>query len=145
MSSGSRSSARLPRVLLYSDKGHVRQQVQTVIGRRPAADLPELEYVECATEPVVLRHMDSGAVDLAIFDGEASPVGGFGLCRQMKSEIYRCPPIVVLMARPQDAWLGNWSQADALVQMPPDPFSLPETVAQLLRRRVLPAAGEIAS
>lgn len=61
-----------------------------------------------------------------------------GVCRQLKSEIYRCPPILVVIARAQDAWLASWSQADATATMPPDPFGFPETVAGLLRQRLAP-------
>lgn len=132
------------RVLVYSDDKTVRAQVQLLLGRRPAPELPAVEYVECATEPVVIATMDAGRIDLAILDGEAAPAGGMGIARQLKAEIHRCPPILVLIARPQDAWLAEWSLADTTVLMPPDPLVFPETVAGLLRRRVapvVPAAG----
>ena len=54
------------RVLVYSDDVNTRQQVILALGRRPHPDLPELEYVEVATEPVVISNMDSGTIDLAI-------------------------------------------------------------------------------
>ena len=44
-----------------------------------------------------------------------------GLARQLKDEIYRCPPILVLTGRPQDAWLASWSNAEAVVQPPARP------------------------
>ena len=91
------------------------------LGRRPHPDLPEAEYVEVATEPVVLQQMDSGTIDLAILDGEAVPAGGMGIAKQMKDEIYRCPPILVLTGRPQDAWLATWSRADGAVPAPHRP------------------------
>ena len=120
------------RILVYSDDADTRSQVILGLGRRPHPDLPEAEYVEVATEPVVLQQMDSGRVDLAILDGEASPAGGLGIAKQMKDEIYRCPPIVVLTGRPQDAWLATWSRADAAVPHPLDPLQLAETVVRLL-------------
>jgi DNA-binding response OmpR family regulator len=124
------------RVLVYSDDVDVRQQVILALGRRVHPDLPELEYVEVATEPVVLQNMDAGGIDLAILDGEAVPVGGMGIAKQLKDEIYRCPPILVLTGRPQDAWLATWSRADAAVPHPLDPVQLAEAVAGLLRPRV---------
>lgn len=127
------------RVLVYSDDRSVRRAVVTALGTRPALDLPELELVEVATGPVVLRSADQGGLDLMILDGEAVPQGGLGLTRQLKDEIYRCPPILVLTGRPQDAWLATWSRADAVVGHPIDPGQLADTVATLLRRR-LPAA-----
>ena len=49
--------------------------------------------------------------------------------------------MLVLIGRPQDAWLATWSRADAAVSHPLDPVRLAETVAGLLRARVsgLPA------
>ena len=132
-------SERPLKVLIYSDDRSTRDAVRFALGKRPATDLPELEYVECATEPAVIRTMsesNSGAcgIDLAILDGEAVP-GGMGLCRQLKDEILRCPPILVLIGRPDDAWLATWSRADGAVSHPIDPIRLPGAVAVLLRAR----------
>jgi DNA-binding response OmpR family regulator len=120
------------RVLVYSDDADTRSQVMLALGRRPHPDLPPAEYVEVATEPVVLQQMDSGSIDLAILDGEAVPAGGMGIAKQLKDEIYRCPPILVLTGRPQDAWLATWSRADGAVPHPLDPLQLATTVARLL-------------
>lgn len=134
------STDRTLRVLVYSDDVTTRQQVILALGRRPHPDLPEVEYVEVATEPVVISSMDSGTIDLAVLDGEAVPAGGMGIAKQLKDEIYRCPPIVVLTGRPQDAWLATWSRAEAAVSHPLDPLQLADTVVGLLRGRVA-AAG----
>ena len=132
------SSAPAPRlkVLVYSNDSSVRQQVILALGRRPHPDLPEVEYVEVATEPVVIQNMDAGHVALAILDGEAVPAGGMGIAKQLKDEIFRCPPILVLTGRPSDAWLATWSRADAAVPHPIDPIQLGESVVGLLRSRV---------
>jgi DNA-binding response OmpR family regulator len=122
-------------VLLYSDDVDTRERVKLAVGRRPARGLPLVEWLEAATEPSVVAAMDSGKVDVAILDGEATPAGGMGIARQMKDEIFRCPPILVLTGRVQDNWLANWSRADAAVPHPLDPFVLAETVAELMRRR----------
>jgi DNA-binding response OmpR family regulator len=121
------------KVLVYSDDSHTRAAVITALGRRPHPDLPEAEYVECATEPVVIRTMDAGGIDLAILDGEAVPAGGMGIARQLKDEIFRCPPILVLTGRPEDGWLATWSRADAAVPHPLDPIELGSTVVRLLK------------
>jgi CheY-like chemotaxis protein len=127
------------RVMVYSDDRTVRRTVITALGTRPDPDLPELEFVEVATGPVVVRTADVGDLDLMILDGEATPTGGLGLTRQLKDEIYRCPPILVLTGRPQDAWLATWSRADAVVSHPIDPDQMAQAVSRLLRSRV-PAA-----
>jgi DNA-binding response OmpR family regulator len=124
------------RVLVYSDDANTREQVMLALGRRVHPDLPEMEYVEVATEPVVLQQMDAGGIALVILDGEAVPAGGMGIAKQLKDEIHRCPPIVVLTGRPQDAWLATWSRAEAAVPHPIDPLQLAETVIRLLRSRV---------
>ncbi len=108
-------------MLVYSDDVNTRQQVILALGRRPHPDLPELEYVEVATEPVVIQNMDAGGIDLAILDGEAVPAGGMGIAKQLKDEIYQCPPVLVLTGRPQDAWLATWSRAEAAVPAPARP------------------------
>ena len=126
------------RVMVYSDDLTVRRAVITALGTRPDPDLPDLEFVEVATGPVVLRTADAGGLALMILDGEATPTGGLGLTRQLKDEIHRCPPILVLTGRPQDAWLATWSRADAVVGHPIDPGQLAEAVSGVLRTR-LPA------
>jgi hypothetical protein len=124
------------KVLVYSDDVNTREQVIVALGRRPHPDLPELEYVEVATEPVVIQQMDSGQIALAILDGETVPAGGMGIAKQLKDEIFRCPPILVLTGRPQDAWLATWSRAEAAVPQPIDPIQLSEAVVSLLRSRI---------
>jgi DNA-binding response OmpR family regulator len=130
------ASAEPLKILVYSDDAHIRSQVILALGRRPHPDLPEAEYVEVATEPVVVQQMDTGTIDLAILDGEAVPAGGMGIAKQMKDEIYQCPPLLVLTGRPQDAWLATWSRADGAVPHPIDPLQLAEAVVRLLSSRV---------
>ncbi|WUD62844.1 hypothetical protein OG300_11900 [Nocardia sp. NBC_00511] len=102
------------------------------LGRRPHPDLPPIEYTEVATGPVVIERMDAAKVDLAILDGESAPTGGLGLAKQLKDEIADCPPIVVLTGRPDDAWLANWSRAEAAVSHPIDPIRLTDAVLGVL-------------
>jgi DNA-binding response OmpR family regulator len=130
------ASSRPLKVLVYSDDRNVRDQVMLALGKRPHPDLPALEYVAVATEPVCIEHMDTGTIDLAILDGEAVPAGGMGIAKQLKDEIFQCPPILVLTGRPQDAWLATWSRAEAAVPHPSDAIQLAETVTRLLRPRV---------
>ena len=124
------------RVLLYSDDRTTREQVRLTLGKRLAADLPELDVFEVATQPVVLQAMDAGGIDLVILDGEAVPSGGMGLCHQLKNEIENCPPVLLLVARVADAWLATWSEADAVTSYPVDPVRLPALAADLLRTRL---------
>ncbi len=138
------SSAEAPRsesltILLYASDRNTRENVRLVLGRRVATDLPEVRVLEVATQPAVLTAMDDGGIDLAILDGEAVP-GGMGLCRQLKDEIVRCPPILVLTGRADDAWLATWSRADGVAPHPVDPIGLPAVVAELLRPAAVQSA-----
>jgi CheY-like chemotaxis protein len=127
------------RILVFSHKPEVRESIVNAIGRRPAADLPKVTYVEASGIADVLSEMDAGNVDLAILDGEAQPTGGIGLTRQLKNEITDCPPIVVAVRRKDDRWLATWSQADAVLVHPLDPLTAAETVASVLRAGRVPA------
>ena len=128
-------------VLVYSDNRETRARVVRGLGRRPARDVPRVEILECATAPAVITAFDAGKVDVAVLDGETAPVGGMGLCRQLKDEIYRCPPVLVLTGRVADNWLAAWYRADAVVAHPIDPFVIADAVARLVRERLasLPA------
>ena len=121
-------------VLLYSDDITTRDAVRAAVGRRPARDVEVVAWKECATAPVVVGEVEQGGYDLLILDGEASPMGGLGLTRQLKNEVVDCPPILVLTGRPQDGWLAAWSHAEAAVPHPLDPIALAGAVADLARR-----------
>lgn len=129
------TSERILRVLVYSDDLSVRADVVAAIGSRPHPELPLVEFVEVATEPVVIEESEAG-VDLLILDGEATPAGGLGIAKQLKDELQECPPIVVLTGRPQDSWLATWSRAEAALPQPVDPLALAETAVRLLRERL---------
>ena len=120
------------RVLVYSHDAATRSRVMSALGTRPHPDLPRLTYLEVATAPVALEHLDAGGVDLAILDGEASPTGGLGLAKQLRDELDHCPPVLVLIGRADDRWLADWSRADASVPHPIDPLRLRDAVNGLL-------------
>ncbi|MEU4898383.1 hypothetical protein AB0B12_38460 [Streptomyces sp. NPDC044780] len=123
-------------VLVYSDDASTREQVRLAAGRRPAADVPPVEFLECATLPAVLSALEEGGIDACVLDGEAVPAGGMGVCRQIKDEIFQCPPVLLLIGRPQDAWLATWSRAETAVAHPVDPVALADALAGLLRKRL---------
>ncbi|WP_273654508.1 hypothetical protein [Cellulomonas fimi] len=126
-----------PRILLYSDDVDTRADVRLAVGRRLGRGEPDIDWVEVATADAVISTTEAGGVDLLVLDGEADKVGGMGLGRQLKDEIYRCPPVLLLTGRPQDAWLASWSHADAVVSRPLDPEQLHDAVAALVGGRTL--------
>jgi CheY-like chemotaxis protein len=123
------------RVLVYSDDGNVREDVMLALGPRPHPDLPRLEYVEVATEPAVLEHLDTHTIDLAILDGEAVPAGGIGIARQLKDEYPDAPPCIVVIARAADRWLAAYARVEATLVHRLDPVLTGRTVAEMLRQR----------
>lgn len=129
-------------VLVFSHRPEVREAVINAVGRRPAADIGRVRYVEAGTIADVLAKVDAGGVNLAILDGEAQPTGGMGLSRQLKNEIAQCPPVIVVVRRRDDRWLAVWSQADAVIVHPLDPLVAAETVAEVLRARRPRAAND---
>lgn len=122
-------------VLVYSDDVETRAQVRRAIGRRAAADLPRIRWTEAATHAGVIDKAMNGSFALLILDGEAAKVGGMAVSRQLKNEMYQCPPILIITARPQDAWLATWAQADGAIQAPLSPVEVQRTVADLLRAK----------
>lgn len=132
----STEATRTLTVLVYSDDADTREQVRLAVGRRPASDLPRVEWIECATQAAVVAAAEAGKADVLVLDGEAVPAGGMGVCRQLKNEIYRCPPVLVLTGRVQDNWLAAWSLADSVVPHPLDPAAVASAVAEMARARL---------
>ena len=135
MSSAAQPPAQVATILLYASDRLTRENVRLALGRRVARDVPEVRVVEVATQAAAVAAVDAGGVDLAILDGEAVP-GGMGLCRQLKDEVFDCPPVLVLTGRRDDAWLATWSRADLVVPHPLDPVAVAEALAELARRRL---------
>jgi DNA-binding response OmpR family regulator len=141
------STPRKPIIIVYSDDSSVRSAIVAALGKRVADDLPEHQIEEFATGPALRAFIDrkstAGAfrADLFILDGEAVPEGGMGVARQLKDEVFNCPPVLLITGRKEDAWLAAWSRAEASVIHPIDPFTLANTVADLLRTNSPAAIG----
>jgi DNA-binding response OmpR family regulator len=130
-------------IVLYSDDSSVRQSVIGALGNRVAPEMAEHVIHEFATGPALRLFVDSKKpgtdtpIDLFILDGESVPEGGMGIARQLKDEVFNCPPVLVITGRKEDAWLAAWSRAEANIVHPVDPFTLSHTVADLLRARTV--------
>jgi DNA-binding NarL/FixJ family response regulator len=122
-------------VLVYSHRPQMREAVRTAVGRRPAADVGPLTWIECATGDEVVAAVNRGGIDLCILDGEAQPTGGLAIARQLDQEVDDRPAVLVLIARQADRWLAHWSRAEATLPLPVDPLVAPGVVAELLREQ----------
>ncbi|MGI9144772.1 MAG: hypothetical protein ACR2I6_04675 [Candidatus Planktophila sp.] len=146
MDLAARSTQKKKQIAIYSDDSSVRAAVILALGNRVADDLPEHEVHEFATGPALRQYIDRKSqdgtfkIDLFIVDGEATPEGGLGVARQLKDEVFNCPPVLAITGRKEDAWLAAWSKAEASVTHPIDPFTLARTVADLLRTGSLTSA-----
>ena len=131
------------RVVVYSHDSSVRSAVISALGQKIAADLPAHEILEFATAPALRVFVDrpdlagNFKADLFILDGEAVPEGGMGVARQLKDEVFNCPPVLLIIGRKEDAWLAAWSRAESVVTHPIDPFTLAQSAADLLRKQNL--------
>lgn len=140
------------RMLLVSGDPRVTTEVTTaLVGRRPrpaegGGDGPapgDLEVTEVATPQRALQQLDDeGPFDIVVANNDTHPTGGFYLAREVAARRWvgrEVPPVVLLLARKQDAWLSDWAQADAWVLKPVDPFDLAEVVDALVEDRPVPA------
>jgi CheY-like chemotaxis protein len=111
------------RVLLVSDNPRVSTSVTTAI----IGD-PETDVFEVRTPQRAVALLDEGEqFSVVVGDADTAPSGGFFLARDIKARVQMgrdMPPVVLLLAREQDIFLSNWSQADAFVLKPVNPFDL---------------------
>jgi response regulator RpfG family c-di-GMP phosphodiesterase len=146
MTSNSDLKERKYSIVLYSDDVTVREAVIGALGSRVAPDMAEHVIHQFATGAALRLFVDAKKpgnetpIDLFILDGESVPEGGIGMARQLKDEVFNCPPVMVITGRKEDAWLAAWSRAEANVLHPVDPFTLSHTVAELLRARTAATA-----
>lgn len=139
MSGPSNAAQSSPTILVYSHRPEVRAEIVGAIGRRPVRELPKVNFLECSTIAEVLMAVDGQRADLVILDGEAQPMGGMGISRQIHNEASVIPPIILAIRRPADRWLATWAKADDVLVYPLDPITCAETVAKVLR--ALPTGG----
>jgi DNA-binding response OmpR family regulator len=117
-------------IAIYSDDSSVRASIVLAFATGPALR----QYIDRKSQDGTFK------IDLFILDGEAAPEGGLGIARQLKDEVFNCPPVLAITGRKEDAWLAAWSKAEASVIHPIDPFTLARTVADLLRTGSLTSA-----
>jgi CheY-like chemotaxis protein len=93
----------------------------------------EVSFLEAANGNDALVLAEARKPDLVVADVSVSPYGGFGLTRDLKANPEISCPVILVLDRLQDEWLGRWSGADALVNRPVDPFALAQVASRLLQ------------
>ncbi len=81
--------------------------------------------------------------EVVVADEITSNTGGFAVAKDLKGAAPPFPgAVVIVLARPQDEWLAEWSGADAWLTRPIDPFELADTVVSLVQRNPEPKVAE---
>ena len=125
------------RVLLVCDNPRISSAVMTSLIGDPATTVMEVRTPQRA-----VTLLDEGEqFDLVAGDNDTAPSGGYFLAREVKArgQMGRdMPPVVLFLARDQDRFLSDWSQADAYIIKPIDPFDFREVATRLVAGEPLP-------
>lgn len=125
------------KILLVSGGPSLTRQVTTALP--PEADVLE---VRTPQRGLAVLDEDPQAFDIVLGDADTHPTGGFYLARELKARMtdgHDVPPVVLMIARPQDEYLCRWAQADAWIVKPIDPFDLAEVIDAVASGAKVPA------
>lgn len=120
--------------LVYSDDSEVREQVKNALGYCLDIDLPEVHWDEAATAGIAQDLVHRNQYAALVLDGEATKISGTVLARTLEVEEDQVPPIIMLVARPQDEWLASWSGAGQVVQRPLNPLALQDALLAVVKK-----------
>jgi CheY-like chemotaxis protein len=118
-------------ILLVADDPAFRDRLRLALERLEVTG-EEVAFLEAANGNDALVVAVANHPDLVVVDVGATPYGGFGLTRDLKADPDLSCPVIVILERFQDEWLGRWCGADALVHQPVDPFALAQVAGKLL-------------
>jgi hypothetical protein len=122
------------RYLLVASEQASRDRLRLAL--EPAKlDGEEIEFLEAPDGNSAVHLAAASPPDLVVAEVGVGAYGGFGLTRDLKAESELACPVMLILERPQDDWLGTWSGADALVRRPIDPFALGRMARELVQRR----------
>jgi CheY-like chemotaxis protein len=119
------------KILLVADDPGFRERLALALERLELTG-EEVSFLEAANGNDALVLAESELPDLVVADVSVTPYGGFGLTRDLKGDPDTACPVILILDRFQDEWLGRWSGADALVNQPVDPFALAQVASRLL-------------
>jgi CheY-like chemotaxis protein len=118
-------------ILLVADEPGFRDRLGLALERLELSG-EEVSFLEAANGNDALVLAEAHHPDLVVADVSVTPYGGFGLTRDLKANPETACPVILVLDRYQDEWLGRWSGADALVYRPVDPFALAQVASRLL-------------
>jgi DNA-binding response OmpR family regulator len=124
------------KVLLVSPDPQTLTTMQLVVAGIERRLGERLAFVRAADGVEGLEVARRERPDAVVADEIASRAGAFSLARELRGGFEPYPgPIVILLERRHDAWLAEWSGADAWFVKPPDPFEVADRLSQLVLSR----------
>jgi DNA-binding response OmpR family regulator len=132
------------KILLVGREQPFRDRLRLALERLEASG-ETVEFVEASDGNAAIALADAERPDLVVVEVGVTPYGGFGLTRDIKAYPELTCPVIVILGRTHDEWLGRWSGADALVDRPIDPFALASVARRLLEERTAAIRGEAAA
>jgi CheY-like chemotaxis protein len=118
-------------ILLVADDPGFRERLALALERLELSG-EEVSFLEATNGNDALVIAEARQPDLVVAEVSVTPYGGLGLTRDLKARPETACPVILILDRVQDEWLGRWSGADALVNRPVDPFALAQVASQLL-------------
>jgi len=98
----------------------------------------ELRFRAAANGDLGIKAALRDRPQVIVADEIASRAGAFALAKTLRDDGDPFTGVImILLERPQDAWLARWSGADAWFVKPPDPFEVADRLWELLERRGL--------
>jgi DNA-binding response OmpR family regulator len=125
------------KVLLVSPDPDARQAMGLAVrGIRRALGADTIDLLDARDGEEGVAVADAQAPEVIVADEIASRAGAFALAHDLRNREIPFPgTIVILLDRPQDAWLARWSGADAWFDKPVDPFALADRILELTRAK----------
>ncbi|MFB3737646.1 MAG: two-component system response regulator [Candidatus Velamenicoccus archaeovorus] len=120
-------------VLLVSPDPRSRDAMRLAVASIERRLGEPLRFREAADGDRGLRAARREPPHVVVADEIASRMGAFALAKDLRGAAERFPGvIVILLDRKQDAWLAEWSGADAWFVKPVDPFELADRLLELV-------------
>ncbi|HYT26231.1 MAG TPA: hypothetical protein VEP73_07095 [Actinomycetota bacterium] len=121
----------MTKILLVASQSSFRDRLRLALERLEASG-DEIEFLDAANGNDAIAIAEAEFPDLVVVEVGVTPYGGFGLTRDLKAVPDLACPVIIILERMQDEWLGRWCGADAMVNQPVDPFALTGAARRLL-------------
>jgi len=125
------------KVLLVSSDPDIREQLAVTLRSLEGVTGEPVEFLRAEDGLVGAKLAWKRAPDVVVADEITGRMGAFALTLELKGAEHPFPGVVViLLERPQHAWLAEWAGADGWFVKPINPFDLANAVAASLSRRI---------